>query len=172
MPKPTKFTAVSPFTGAEFTRKSHRAYTHAVILHTPVEALRAGLEAEIATQLQWGDRYRLIAEHLEQGTEPEAGSPLLGKPSGTSYNEQKAGVRTVWDQIRYQLEGRSPSGPISAAALAEQYRGYEADVRARVDRLDPAAIVEPREGASFHHSLALAQKAAGGIPGTAVVEVR
>lgn len=170
MPKPTLFTAASPFTGQLFTRRSLRPYTHAVIYHTPAAALRAGEEARKATLIREAEDYRLIAEAIEAGGEPAADSPLRTKRAHTSWQEQMAGVRSVWDQVRYTLEGRSVWGPISREELAAKYRGYERRARNHAEELDPAAISAPREEATFHHSMALASKKASGIPGTAIVE--
>lgn len=170
----TKFTAISPWTGAALTRSSLRAYTHAVVYHTTVDALRAGIEARKATLQAEAAEYAEIADLLERGVEPPAGAPILTRRTGTSYAEEKAGVRSVWDRVCYELRGNSVYGQVSAADLAKRYRMYEASVLTRAAGLDPAKVTEPREDATFHHSAALAHKAAisHGSPMTAIVEVR
>lgn len=168
----TTFVATSPITGDAFTRKSARAYTHAVISFKSAESVADELRRMAAFADKQARQYDIIADILEHAAAPFPTEPLhaflFGKPMSSSYNTQQAGVRTQWQDVLYHIAGEPTPNGIenrswtmyqSRQEAAAAYREYSAGQRADAARLRvKAETAEPRQGASFHHSAALAQK--------------
>ena len=104
MPK-TTFVAVSPLTGKQFTRKSEREYTYAVVYSESIESQQIRAENEAKYCDAQAARYDAIAQFLETGTTPDATHKLRQQKSRHmfSLNEYAAGVRTEWDSVEYDI---------------------------------------------------------------------
>jgi plasmid stabilization system protein ParE len=152
----TTFVAVSPLTGKKFTRKSERQYTFAVICSESIEAQRQRSEADAKYEEKLAAQYHEIATFLETGTTPDATHRLRQpKPrSHFSWAEYEAGVRTKWDSILYHATRDNETH----AQVAANYRRWASNSQDRANKLRAEVIDRPREGASFHHSEALARK--------------
>jgi hypothetical protein len=172
----TTFVATSPFTGQEHTRRSERAYTHAVICHRPVAAVAAECGQDAEKDTARAAEYQLIAGLLEREETPSPDSPLMAPSRSRSWNSEQAGVRTRWDEVLYDfVDGPFSDGPYKShvlrtrAELVAAYRDYAANAQGmstlRRRRAEEARATNGfRESASFHHSEALAQKAAAKSP--------
>ena len=163
----TTFVAVSPFTGKQFTRKSLRDYTHAVVYSESMESQQIRAENEAKFCDAETIRYSEIAEFLETGTTPDA-SHKLCKPLGSvafTINEYRAGVRTEWDAIEYRIVDGKFADTYSyvprrtRAEKAAEYRQYAQANISRAKAYRATQIDGPREAATFHHSNLLAVKA-------------
>jgi hypothetical protein len=166
MPK-TTFVATSPFTGEQFTRKSERGYTFAVIYLESMESQQIRAENDAKFCDAQAMKYNEIATFLENGTTPDA-SHKLCKPLGSvafTINQYRAGVRTEWDAIEYHIvDGKfadtySYVPRCTRAEKAAEYRTYEKANINRAKAYRATQIDAPREAATFHHSNLLAVKA-------------
>lgn len=163
----TTFVAVSPFTGKQFTRKSEREYTYAVVYSESIESQQIRAENEAKYCDAQATRYNEIAEFLETGTTPDATHKLRQPKSHHmfSINEYRAGVRTEWDSIEYDIIDGKFADTYSyvprktRAEAAAEYRTYENGniIRAKAYRAE--RIDTLREAVTFHHSSLLAVKA-------------
>jgi hypothetical protein len=178
--KKTTFLATSTRTGKTYTRTSLRAYTHAVVSYEGPESLAARQDRSAVVQDRYEAEYTLTAAYLRAGTAPMDGILTEKVDGGMSYNEQKAGVRTKWDSVRYGVANGTMGQPKNdAAATAEIYERFavsarESAARHRARAAEIRATGEYAEGASFHHSAALAAKEADKAPaygGTVVSEI-
>lgn len=153
----TKFTAVSPFTGAVLTRKSFHGYTHVAVCIEYAATLAAREIRSAETQEEYAAKYHEVAKHLAAGTTPTNGI-LLEPASSRSYNEVQAGVKTEWDSVMYERQQNAES--------IHDWAKYEAGAieSARFHRERAATMLRDgtvREWATFHHSHALAVKQLG-----------
>ena len=165
MPK-TTFVAVSPLTGKQFTRKSEREYTYAVVYSESIESQQIRAENEAKYCDAQAARYDAIAQFLETGTTPDATHKLRQQKSRHmfSLNEYAAGVRTEWDSVEYDIiDGAfgNTKSVIAGTRLenAARYRGWANDNITRAKAYRATQIDAPREAATFHHSNLLAVKA-------------
>lgn len=163
--KKTTFTVVSNVTGKTYTRKSFRAYTHAVVSHKTTDAIVASLTKAADREAEEAIRYEAIAMHLTNGTTPEAGSILL-KPTSMCLRDANNGCRTEWDVVTRGW----------CKHTIEQYREWTTECSKRMTQYREEAIAaratnKIEEGATFHHSAALAHKALAGLYAGRVGEV-
>lgn len=171
-PAKTTFVAVSPITGTAHTRKSARAYTHAVVCFKSAESVAEGLRREAAFTAKRGRQYHIIADLLELNAEPSRTEPLQAflfeATESSSFNSRQAGVRTRWQDVLYHIAGEpTPNGIenrsftlyASRAEAATSYRTYaERELNRAFELTATATQAKPDEAASFHHSAALAAK--------------
>lgn len=158
----TTFAATSPNTGEVFTRTSARAYTFAVVYARSAAAQREAAGRDAVSDYNRAGEYRLIADLLDAGVKPVDGW-LLAPAKHLSGYEREAGVRTRWDEVEVRLEDGKFAGKYwnqkpRAERIAE-YREWADECIASASRkLD--ATFELREAVTFHHTEALARKAA------------
>lgn len=166
MPK-TTFVATSPFTGEQFTRKSEREYTFAVVRSRSIDAIRKGRDEAATCEMQQAIKYNEIATFLENGTTPDA-SHKLCKPLGSvafTINEYRAGVRTEWDSIEYDIIDGKFADTYSyvprktRAEKAAEYRTYAKNSAEHAEKLRTTVVDKIRQSVTFHHTEALARKA-------------
>lgn len=164
MPK-TTFVATSPFTGEQFTRKSEREYTYAVVYAESMESQQIRAENEAKHYEAQAARYNEIAEFLESGTTPDATHKLRQPKSHHmfSIDEYRTGVRTAWDAVEYCIIdgafGNVCSYAMTRADKAAEYRQWASENISRADQCRAEQYNAPREAATFHHSSLLAVKA-------------
>lgn len=167
--KATTFAVVSPTPGRRYTRKSLHAYTHALVTYETVESMVRRAERSAVRDDEQAARYTETAMLLRSGGSPAAGSALLARVNGGSYNMQQAGVRTEWDAVLFSLNHPNSvyrGQGLTAEQFAAQYDAYAAQTAASAVRYRAEAVAireanAVREWATFHHSYKLALKAAG-----------
>lgn len=160
------FAVTSPTTGEVFTRQSARDYTHAVVYMETVERQKARAHRYAESNLRGAMRYAEIAGFLETNTTPDATHRFRMLPcDGWSVNTQRAGVKTIWDNVEYYIVdgafgNQAGSGMMDTRQeTAAKYRKWAEEHQEKAKYL-MAKTFDIREYATFHHSAALAQKAA------------
>jgi hypothetical protein len=150
-------TAISPFTGTVFTRTSkNRNYTHALVSYEQASTVRErAIKAAEYNELQ-GRISRASAEYRRSGKI----DPVLNtKVSSSSYNQDRAGVRTELDKLRYDAREGSTWNP-----TAEQYdtwaTGYELSAAKYAKIAAGELPIVNNETCTFHQSYLNAHKAA------------
>jgi hypothetical protein len=139
--KKTQYTVTSKVTGWTHERRSARPYTHAVLHRTLPATQAARMEKDIEGCLQEAEAYLAVADAIVAGTLPAN----AGKRVREMYN-QLASTRAWAPHL----------------TTAEKYREYAVDTSAQALQLRKLvnAGFSLKEYASWHHNLALAQKAA------------
>lgn len=165
------FAVTSPTTGEVFTRQSARDYTFAVIYMETVERQKARAHRDAESNLRWAMHYAEIAGFLETNTTPDATHRFRMLPyHGWSLNAQRAGVKTIWDDVEYYIvDGAFGNGAGSGMQrtrqeTAAQYRKFAEESQEKAKSLMARAF-DICEYVTFHHNAALAQKAANANAG-------
>lgn len=164
MAKARKLVARDPETGERFERRTAHDYkvcrVERLASEFTTEIRNARHVKHVAYAAENAKRYTAsvaVLKALETGTEPPADAVALLrgiKAESRSYNEQKAGVRTMYDALVY---GRTQAWmkDIHTSAKYQEYADDSAAAAAKTLPTDPAP---PMIVVTWHHRLDLAQR--------------